>query len=259
MAMSSASGREDSEQLNAALEYARAGYYSVAIHGITTDGLCTCGRNPCPDKPGKHPCTPHGEKDASIETRVLCDMFNQRSHANIAIVLEPSSLVDIAPDSPEWLQRFQQRGLPRTATFRSGGGEGHRHYLYRRPENCHAYRICRTGEYDIMAKGYCVAPPSWNVTGRQYEWIIPPSEFPQGLPDAPDWAVAMLWQAAEKTPKEKRGDIGDAPPVQLPKTGLAYWLGERVKEKPEGVRTGVPPCVVSDFIWQRREHPRRQL
>ena len=166
---------------------------------------------------------------------MIWESFHQNPHGNISIALEPSNLLDIAPDSQEWLERFQQRGLPRTATFKSGGGVGHQHHLYRRPDNCPAHRVCRSGEFDILSGGYCVAPPSRHVSGKQYEWIIPPGEFPQGLPEAPDWAVAMLRQAAEKAPKENPGvEVGDDPPVRLSTLGLAYWQGERVKQKPDG-------------------------
>ena len=211
------------------------GWHSVVLHGITTGGVCSCGDNPCKNKPGKHPLTEHGDKDASTETRVIWDWFHRWPDANIGIALEPSNLVDIASDSPDWLERFQQRGLPRTAMFRSGGGEGHRHYLYQRQAGCPASRLCRSGEYDIMAAGYCVAPPSRHASGGQYEWIISPGEFPQGLPPAPDWAVAMLQQAAEKAPKATPStEVRDGPPVRLSAVELAYWHGERVKEKPDG-------------------------
>ena len=222
-------------QIAAGLGHANVGWYSVVLHGLTTGGECTCGNNLC-DTPCKHPLTEHGDKDASTKTSVIWEWFHQRPDANIGIVLEPSNLVDIAPDSLDWLGRFQQRGLPRTATFRSGGGEGHQHHLYRRPDGCPAYRLCRSGEYDIMSAGYCVVPPSRHKSGRQYEWIIPPDEFPQGLPPAPDWAVAMLQQAADKAPKANPGTgVGDGPPVRLSTVGLAYWHGERVKEKPDGI------------------------
>ena len=231
----SKSKRQQHPQVAAGLRHANVGWYSVVLHGLTTGGDCTCGNNLC-DTPCKHPLTEHGDKDASIKTSAIWDWFHRWPDANIGIVLEPSNLVDIAPDSLDWLGRFQQRGLPRTATFRSGGGEGHQHHLYRRPDGCPAYRLCRSGEYDIMSAGYCVVPPSRHKSGRQYEWIIPPGEFPQGLPPAPDWAVAMLQQAADKAPKANPGTgLGDGPPVRLSTVGMAYWHGERVKKKPDGI------------------------
>ena len=139
--MPNATGQQQLLRIAAGLEHAKVGWHSVALHGITTGGDCTCGNNPCKNKPGKHPLTEHGDKDASTETRVIWDWFHRWPDANIGIALEPSNLVDIAPDSPDWLERFQQRGLPRTATFRSGGGEGHEHYLYRRPDGCPVYRL----------------------------------------------------------------------------------------------------------------------
>ena len=45
----------------------------------------------------------------------------------------------------------------------------------------------------------------------------------------------MLQQTAEKAPKATPGtEVRDGPPVRLSAVELAYWHGERVKEKPDG-------------------------
>jgi hypothetical protein len=125
---------------------------------------------------------------------------------NIGIALAPSGLVDVAADSKEWLQKFRAKGIPKgVAIFRSGGGAGHGHILMRRPKDCPVHRICRSGEFDLMSNGYCVAPPSMHESGKPYEWVRPLTSI-DALPEAPSWVVEMLREAGSvaSTPEKYR-------------------------------------------------------
>ena len=65
----------DREFVEAALEYARRGWLVFAVHGIV-GGDCTCGRPTC-DRPGKHPLTEHGYKDATTDETVVRRWWRQ--------------------------------------------------------------------------------------------------------------------------------------------------------------------------------------
>jgi len=122
--------------------------------------------------------------------------------ANWGIDLGKSGILDIAPDSPEWHQTFINRGLPPTVTVRSGGGDGHLHYYYKRPADLPLININKTNEYDIMPRGYAVAVGSLHKSGQRYQWE---TNYPwmdtEDLPDAPEWAIQAIrerWEASGK-------------------------------------------------------------
>lgn len=161
--------------LEAALRYAELGWPVFPLHTPTT-GMCDCPkRAECKDS-GKHPRVMHGVKDATTDELKIRRWWKIWPHANIAVDLWGAGLVDIAPDSIEWHAEFIARGLPQTWSFRSGGGDGHEHYLYRRPEGTPAYRICIPDEYDILTSGYAVMPPSLHRSGQRYEWQMIPQK-----------------------------------------------------------------------------------
>jgi hypothetical protein len=166
-----------------ALEYARRGWPVLPLYPII-DGKCACPDRtfkvgPDPRKwkctPGKHPFSNlvHGVKDATLDPeRVkLWWGVTMWPNANIGVALWEAGLVDVAPDNVADEAEFIARGLPETLTFRSGGGEGHRHYLFRRAPDTPRTRLCVPGHYDIMSDGYAVFPPSTHISGGRYAWL----------------------------------------------------------------------------------------
>jgi hypothetical protein len=178
---------------------------------------------------GKAPVTANGIRDSVNTTREIWDYWRRYPSANIAIDLHKSGLLGIGPDSPQWLARFQELGLPETLTARSGGGEGHRHFYYRRPEGCLIFRINRSGEYDLQSDGYFVAPPSIHPDGPAYTWLTP-LVYPGDLPEAPAWAVKMLEERVRERPAPAPRQVaasGGGPPVRLTGRALEWWEGSR--------------------------------
>jgi hypothetical protein len=121
----------------------------------------------------KAPLTAHGVKDSSNLVAAIFNWWRKWPLANIAIDLQRSGLLVIAPDSPKWLAECTRRGLPETPLVaQSGGGEGHYHFYYRRPPDCPViHRINSPNEVDIQTGGYMVAPPSLHQSGRRYQWV----------------------------------------------------------------------------------------
>ena len=204
----------------------------------TSERGCGCGWNHENKDVGKAPRTRHGPKEATSDPEVISRWWQDLPSANIGVALETARLLVIAPDSPKWLVEFERRGLPKTAFAESGGGEGHRHYYYRRPDSCLVGRLCRSGEYDIVADGYTVAPPSLHVSGRPYQWLSPPWEV-LDLPDAPGWAVEMLVEAGSRRDSPngiKSQDWTGWPPVSLHADALKLWRGDLVIDHADGAR-----------------------
>jgi hypothetical protein len=212
-----------------ALFLVQKGLWIFPVCWPSEKGCCACGRR----QPhvghdiAKAPLAKRGVNDSSNAIRQVWEWWDQNPHANIGIDLDRSGLVDIAPDSEEWLEIFQERGLPPTASFASGGGAGHEHFLYRRPADTPLININRTTEYDLQPRGYCVAPGSLHQSGRTYEWT---SDFPwkdaEDLPFAPEWALAEIrvkWASHWEVPEI---DIDFQAPLQLKPELMEGTLGE---------------------------------
>lgn len=213
--------------LSAALGYADAGYPVLILYPII-DGKCAC-----PDKyklagkckPGKHPIgelCPKAHQSATTDKATIATWWTLHPDGNVGIALGPAGLVDVAPDSTEWWTRFVGLGLPRTMHFRSGGGEGHEHWLYLRGD-MPAVRNAQRGRYDVLSDGYCVAPPSMHESGRRYEWVdrVLPVEAPEWIED---------FQAAYLTERESVNDEpleawDDDLPFDLDAQQQQVWLG----------------------------------
>jgi DNA polymerase-1 len=167
--------------LAAALQFASLGYPVLPLYPPRWDDehkLWVCA---CPDEykldkrcaPAKHPIgdlVPRAHLNATTDAARITTWWTLWPDANIGVAPGPAGLIDIAPDSPEWWGEFKAQGLPTTAHFRSGGGDGHEHWLYLRGD-IPSVRIARRGEYDVLTDGYFVAPPSRHISGRLYEWI----------------------------------------------------------------------------------------
>lgn len=208
----------------------------------------------------KAPLTEHGIRDSVNTTRAIWDFWQRYPDANIAIDLQRSKLLGIGPDSPEWLDRFREWGLPETMMALSGGGEGHLHYYYQRPEDCPIYRLNRPGEYDIQTDGYFVAPPSLHPSGNLYTWLTP-LQYASDLPAPPPWAMKMIKdRVAEKaatapatpsTTGTATGIVTSECPVRLSGKALDWWDGRRFSAVPGGdIDRSKSLYVIAAFLAQ---------
>lgn len=226
---------EANPRLDAALLYALLEWPVIPLHTPDAGGICDCPKHgECP-KPGKHPRTMNGLKDATTDERKVRRYWAMWPNANIGVDLAAAGLVDIAPDSLEWFAEFIARGLPNTLTFNSGGGEGHRHHLYRRPAGCAIYRLTETEKFDLLSAGYAVMPPSLHQSGLTYEWLPPGFPLtPPALP-APAWAVQLLdTRGGRPQGTTDVADDPEAPPVHLIGEALQRWSGRLYETKPGG-------------------------
>lgn len=195
-----------------------------------TNGVCGCGNAECKDA-GKHPhrLALKGYHSATDDLRQVALIWEAAPQANVGINLVGSEILDIGPDSVEWLDRFKERGLPPTVVVQSGGGEGHRHYWYRRPRDSPIMRSCKSGEYDILSDGYAIAPPSMHKSGNAYTFLTSPCDLGidhvSQLPEAPAWAVEMMENASAARTDFTPIDPAE-PPVRLDGAALGRWNGQ---------------------------------
>jgi hypothetical protein len=236
---------------SAALLYASVGWLLVPLHTPGADGACDCHQPDAGDRAthpiGKHPRTRHGLADATTDTDTIVRWWQMWPDANIGVDLARSGLVDVAPDSIEWFAEFTARGLPPTLRFASGGGEGHAHHLYARPEGCAIYRDCQTGEYDVMSNGYAVMPPSLHVSGRTYTWESPADGvvLTTAREPSPAWVIKLLNERSRRTVAAQAVERDtDAPPVELRGEALERWYGRVFEAKPSGAVNR------SDSLWK---------
>lgn len=261
-----------SPQGAAALLYGALGWWVVPLHTPDVDGVCDCHRPDAGDSVkhpiGKHPRTAHGLEDSTHDEDQIRRWWKMWPHANVGVDLARSGLVDVAPDSIEWFAEFTARGLPPTLRFASGGGEGHTHWLYARPEGCAVYRDTHSNEYDVMSGGYAVMPPSLHRTGRRYEWQSPRDGalITTASVPAPEWVIRQLNQRSQRTVSTPSERDANDPPVELRGEASERWYGRLFDARPDGnvdrsrslwhlsvmlLDAGLSPTFVEDLIEQR--------
>jgi putative DNA primase/helicase len=198
-------------QKSQALEYAGLGLPVVPLHTIV-EGRCSCGPADCA-RPGKHPRTPHGVKDATTDRNQIKVWWGDWPDANIGLApgRERDILVlDIDPrhGGNKSLRRLERKlgALPKTVTAKTGGGG--LHLFFQQPNfkvrKDNAGKLLGRG-IDVLSDGcIVVAPPSRHASGRRYAWVegksfqdIEPAKLPRA------WRNRLR---GEITNKSTRGD-----------------------------------------------------
>lgn len=188
----------------AALQYASMGWQVIPIHAINSNGECTC-RNPNCSSQGKHPLTPHGLQDATIDPDQINLWFKKWPWANVGIVTgDVSGLVvlDIDPrhngDDTLFNLESQNGKLPGTVESFTGGGG--RHIIFKHPgrkiPNDSKGMLFGQG-IDVRGDGgYIVAPPSNHISGTCYEWEASSDPINTPLASMPGWMLGRFPQTS---------------------------------------------------------------
>ena len=182
------------ERLYAAIRYAEKQNFRIIPDHTIVDGCCTCGNKNC-DRPGKHPMTKNGVKDATDDLVVITNWWAEMGNLpNVGIATGVvSNLVvldiDVKSGGMETLALWKQEHgeMPKTPTVRTPTGGLHFYFKY--PEGVSVGS--KTGiapGFDIRGDGgQVVAPPSIHANGRPYGWIepetTPRAEMPAPLLD----------------------------------------------------------------------------
>lgn len=173
---------------DAALQCASLGWQVLPLHELVGDG-CSCGRSEC-SRPGKHPRTRHGLKDATGDPVTVGEWWRRWPNANIGILTGVGfDVLDLdGEDGLAWLAEMEAIHGPLPAGLRAKTGRGGLHIFLKPIGHGNAAHIDGR-KVDFRGRGgYVVVAPS--VTVATYQWIGDPSTSP--IPDAPEWLFALL-------------------------------------------------------------------
>jgi hypothetical protein len=174
---------QPNELLEAALEYARRGWYVLPVK---PDGTTR------PDgRPDKGPLTklvPNGKTDATTDPATIRKWWRQEPNANIGVNLAASGLVAADVDSYKldcaWHELVQGREIP--ATLEQSTPSGGRHYIFKAQPGVNHHNTKPAG-LEIIHDGYVLLEPS-RAGGKPYriECDDDPAPAPDWLPRRPD-------------------------------------------------------------------------
>lgn len=140
----------------------------------------------------KVPAVRGGFKDADTDPEWVAEVWRQRPRCNVGIATGNSLMVidldvddEQGEDGVATLRAWEREHgeLPETCSVVTGRGGLHLYYAVDEPVGC---SVNKDAGVDVRGDGgYVVAPPSVHpVTGRTYEWEVPPDELPPARADA---------------------------------------------------------------------------
>lgn len=167
-----------------ACAFLQRGARPLKLHGITTDGYCTCRKEghhvngSVKKQCGKHPRGGRGWQHSAATSEADVEAWLEDDEPfNLGVQLGPKSgIIDIEWDDEEAKRAAERLGITQiaTPTYVSGRSE-HRLFLWDdRFEQCEKAVVRPFGievRLGIGEKGaQSVVPPSWHWKGRQYVW-----------------------------------------------------------------------------------------
>jgi hypothetical protein len=178
------------------------GWAVIPLHGVRYDkkGLphCSCrSDNTCKSK-AKHPTTPQGLKNASIDQQFIDAWWRKWPYANVGVTTGATSgivVLDVDPknggeDSLDDLLGKHGK-LPDTAEVLTGGGGRHLYFKHPEGELRNSAGAVGVG-LDIRGDGgYVVGPGSVHISGRAYDWEASSDPEQAGVAHMPAWLVDL--------------------------------------------------------------------
>jgi putative DNA primase/helicase len=160
---------------DAARIYARLGLHPILLHGIRSDGSCTCGTDCPPRTRGKHPVAGKWQT-AALDLGRLDRQLREQPLFNVGLRMgaqrDGSFLVAIDVDGPrELLEPLEavNGALPPTLAARTGSGG--LHFIYRTTAEL-GNRAGIVPKVDVRGRGgQIVAAPSLHYSGQRYQWV----------------------------------------------------------------------------------------
>lgn len=162
------------KMLDHALEYANRGWHVFPLRSPVNGG-CSCTKGDC-QSPAKHPRTPNGLNDATIDQRAITEYWTRWSDANIGIRTgRISGIVVLDIDAnhgglESWRDLQDLNCRVDALTCHTGGGG--LHLYFQAPDDEPKSSTSEIGPgVDTRAEGgYVVAPPSLHISGKRYQW-----------------------------------------------------------------------------------------
>ena len=189
---------DSTDRLASALAYATVrGWPVFPLHNLLPDGQCSCGDPKC-KKPGKHPRTAHGFKDATTDQAQIVRWWTDWPDANIGLPTGINfDVLDLdGEDGRAWLTEMEELHGPLLDGLRARSGGGGMH-IYLKPTGHGNAAFLEGRRVDFRGKGgYIIAAPS--ATVAPYEWIGDPVSAQ--IPEAPEWFLAVLSKPEAEQP-----------------------------------------------------------
>lgn len=195
--------------------YRQLGWPVFPLHFILDHGTpqarCSCGDKDCA-RPGKHPFIRRrdggkGKDDATIDGDQIDIWSDTEPRCNIGGVTGPLSricVVDVdGEDGLRSVDELAARNYPLYDTAIATSGRG-KHFYYRHIGGLKTSAGSIARGIDIRAEGgQIVLPPSLHMSGRTYQWLVPPTIQKPRI--APLWIPRILEQRRQD---KQRGDYG---------------------------------------------------
>lgn len=174
-----------------ALRYASKGLHVLPVYSVR-DGRCSCRKGVECARPGKHPMTSRGVKDATTDRKTIKQWWTTNPDANIGIATgKISNLIVVDVDGEEGKKSLSELlkrhgKLPITVKVKTGKGK---HYYFRSGDTPVANSVGRLGKgIDIRGDdGYVVAPSSVHQSGTVYEFLSRRDLSDVEIAKAPKW------------------------------------------------------------------------
>lgn len=154
------------------------------------------------DRPGKHPRTEHGHKEATIDTATIRRWWERWPDANIGLATGGPGRVVVLDVDPKGFATLdgieaEHSPLPPTLTARTGRGE-HRYFtvpehLDIAPVRPRAHHV-GPGLDQRGPGGYVVAPPSVHANEAVYTWV----DTAAPLAALPGWLYKLMTREKER-------------------------------------------------------------
>lgn len=215
------------------LGYVARGWPVLPIYEMR-DGRCTCGRHDgkgC--SPGKHPRTPHGVADASLDVTVVAAWHRRWPGCNWAIATGHALpgggnllVVDVDPrnDGDASLRALEAEHGPLPETVRQLSGGAGEHRFLRSEAALSGWDLAEGIEIKGLG-GYLLVEPSNHLSGGSYRWDAAAHPDEVTVAAAPAWLLerrALVQERPEHSSDDAAGTfLGEA-------FRLAGWLGRQL-------------------------------
>lgn len=163
-----------------AVELASSGFRVFPLHGLTSDGICSCRQGAQCPRPAKHPRAAGWQSIASSTPLIVRSLFEQWHSANIGIATGDGLVViDCDSSAAEYAFRAQFASDGMEVKTRQGS---HFYFTHPTSERIRTLTAWREG-IDVRAEGgLVVAPGSQHVSGHVYAFAGGPlGPIPEAL------------------------------------------------------------------------------
>ncbi|WP_338652695.1 bifunctional DNA primase/polymerase [Sporosarcina psychrophila] len=187
------------KMMQSALVYATKLEWQVfPLHWIE-NGQCSCKGKTENCKPGKHPLTKNGFKDATLDKSAIKKWWTKWPQANIGIACgEISGIfvldVDVNKkvDGHETLRDLENsfEGIPHTPMQLSGSGGTHYFFKSNSTVKCAVEFL---PGLDIKSDGgYIIGAPSSHISGKKYTWEVENHVLQTPILEVPKWLLETI-------------------------------------------------------------------